>query len=229
MGNGLPGKIVFATGNKGKLREVEMILKDLGQQIVSMKEAGVETEIVEDGKTFEENALIKARAVHALCGGLVLADDSGLEIDYLYREPGVYSARYLGEDTPYEIKNGIILQKMADVGREARSARFVCVIGAVLPDGRELAAGASVEGSIAREAAGEGGFGYDPIFFVEEFGKTMAQLTPEEKNRISHRGKALREMKELLKKEAQAVSARHKAPESPEMKPGSHNYEVNDR
>lgn len=118
---------------------------------------------------------------------------------------------------------------MADVGREARSARFVCVIGAVLPDGRELAAGASVEGSIAREAAGEGGFGYDPIFFVEEFGKTMAQLTPEEKNRISHRGKALREMKELLKKEAQAVSARHKAPESPEMKPGSHNYEVNDR
>ena len=125
MGNGLPGKIVFATGNKGKLREVEMILKDLGQQIVSMKEAGVETEIVEDGKTFEENALIKARAVHALCGGLVLADDSGLEIDYLNREPGVYSARYLGEDTPYEIKNGIILQKMADVGREARSARFV--------------------------------------------------------------------------------------------------------
>ena len=199
MGNGLPGKIVFATGNKGKLREVEMILKDLGQQIVSMKEAGVETEIVEDGKTFEENALIKARAVHALCGGLVLADDSGLEIDYLNREPGVYSARYLGEDTPYEIKNGIILQKMADVGREARSARFVCVIGAVLPDGRELAAGASVEGSIAREAAGEGGFGYDPIFRPVGYARSTAEMTPDEKNAISHRGKSLREFYEKLK------------------------------
>lgn len=201
MGNGLPGRIVFATGNKGKLKEVEMILKDLGRQVVSMKEAGVETEIAENGKTFAENALIKARAVHALCGGMVLADDSGLEIDYLNKEPGVYSARYLGEDTPYEIKNGIILQRLEGVEKEARSARFVCVIGAVLPDGKELTAGASVEGSVAFSAAGEGGFGYDPIFFVDELGKTMAQLTPEEKNRISHRGKALRAMKELLEKQ----------------------------
>lgn len=197
----MPGRIVFATGNKGKLKEVEMILKDLGRQVVSMKEAGVETEIVEDGKTFAENALIKARAVHALCGGLVLADDSGLEIDYLNKEPGVYSARYLGEDTPYEIKNGIILQRLEGVAKEARSARFVCVIGAVLPDGRELSASASVEGSVAFCAAGEGGFGYDPIFFVDELGKTMAELTPEEKNQISHRGKALRAMKELLEKQ----------------------------
>lgn len=179
-----------------------MILKDLGRQVVSMKEAGVETEIVEDGTTFAENAMIKARAVHAVCGGLVLADDSGLEIDCLNKEPGVYSARYLGEDTPYEIKNGIILQRLEGVAKEERSARFVCVIGAVLPDGRELLASASVEGSVAFHAAGEGGFGYDPIFFVDEFGKTMAELTPEEKNQISHRGKALREMKELLRKQA---------------------------
>lgn len=202
MENGLPGRIVFATGNKGKLKEVEMILKDLGRQVVFMKEAGVETEIVEDGTTFAENAMIKARAVHAVCGGLVLADDSGLEIDCLNKEPGVYSARYLGEDTPYEIKNGIILQRLEGVAKEERSARFVCVIGAVLPDGRELLASASVEGSVAFHAAGEGGFGYDPIFFVDEFGKTMAELTPEEKNQISHRGKALREMKELLRKQA---------------------------
>ena len=202
MENGLPGRIVFATGNKGKLKEVEMILKDLGRQVVSMKEAGVETEIVEDGTTFAENAMIKARAVHAVCGGLVLADDSGLEIDCLNKEPGVYSARYLGEDTPYEIKNGIILQRLEGVAKEERSARFVCVIGAVLPDGRELLASASVEGSVAFHAAGEGGFGYDPIFFVDEFGKTMAELTPEEKNQISHRGKALREMKERLRKQA---------------------------
>jgi len=202
MENGLPGRIVFATGNKGKLKEVEMILKDLGRQVVSMKEAGVETEIVEDGTTFAENAMIKARAVHAVCGGLVLADDSGLEIDCLNKEPGVYSARYLGEDTPYEIKNGIILQRLEGVAKEERSARFVCVIGAVLPDGRELLASASVEGSVAFHDAGEGGFGYDPIFFVDEFGKTMAELTPEEKNQISHRGKALREMKELLRKQA---------------------------
>lgn len=202
MENGLSGRIVFATGNKEKLKEVEMILKDLGRQVVSMKEAGVETEIVEDGTTFAENAMIKARAVHAVCGGLVLADDSGLEIDCLNKEPGVYSARYLGEDTPYEIKNGIILQRLEGVAKEERSARFVCVIGAVLPDGRELLASASVEGSVAFHAAGEGGFGYDPIFFVDEFGKTMAELTPEEKNQISHRGKALREMKELLRKQA---------------------------
>ena len=143
MENGLPGRIVFATGNKGKLKEVEMILKDLGRQVVSMKEAGVETEIVEDGTTFAENAMIKARAVHAVCGGLVLADDSGLEIDCLNKEPGVYSARYLGEDTPYEIKNGIILQRLEGVAKEERSARFVCVIGAVLPDGRELLASAT--------------------------------------------------------------------------------------
>ncbi len=202
MGNELPGRIVFATGNKGKLKEVEMILKDLGRQVVSMKEAGVEAEIAEDGKTFAENAMIKARAVHAVCGGLVLADDSGLEIDYLNREPGVYSARYLGEDTPYKIKNEIILQRLEGVAKEARSARFVCVIGAVLPDGRELTASAAVEGSIAFCAAGDGGFGYDPIFFVDEFGRTMAELTPEEKNQISHRGKALREMKELLEEQA---------------------------
>lgn len=202
MRNEQPGRIVFATGNKGKLKEVEMILRDLGRQVVSMKEAGAETEIAEDGTTFAENALIKARAVHAICGGLVLADDSGLEIDYLNKEPGVYSARYLGEDTPYEIKNGIILQRLQGVAKEERSARFVCVIGAVLPDGRELTASASVEGSVAFSAAGEGGFGYDPIFFVDEFGKTMAELTAEEKNRISHRGKALREMKKLLEEQA---------------------------
>lgn len=193
-------RIVFATGNAGKMREVRSILADLGMEIVSMKEAGADISIEENGKTYEENALIKARAVAAVTGDIVLADDSGLEIDYLNREPGVYSARYLGEDTPYSVKNANLVGRLEGVPEEKRTARFVCAIAAVLPDGRELTTRATIEGRIGYGEKGEGGFGYDPIFYVPELGKTTAELTEEEKNQVSHRGKALQLMKEELRK-----------------------------
>jgi XTP/dITP diphosphohydrolase len=193
-------KIIFATGNAGKMREIREILADLGLEILSMKEAGVNVEIEENGTTYEENALIKARAVASLTGELVLADDSGLEIDALGGEPGVYSARYLGEDTPYSVKNADLVSRLEGVPDEERTARFVCAIAAVWPDGRELTTRAAIEGRIGYEEKGEGGFGYDPIFFVPRFGKTTAELTAEEKNKVSHRGKALELMKEELRK-----------------------------
>lgn len=194
------GRIIFATGNAGKMREIRSILADLGMEIVSMKEAGVDVEIEENGSTYEENALIKARAVAAVTGELVLADDSGLEVDRLNKEPGVHSARYMGEDTPYSIKNASLIGRLEGVPEEERTARFVCAIAAVLPDGRELTTRATVEGRIGYEEKGEGGFGYDPIFFVPELGKTTAELSEEEKNLVSHRGKALRLMKEELRR-----------------------------
>ncbi len=193
-------RIIFATGNAGKMREIKAILADLGMEILSMKEAGVAIDIEENGSTYEENALIKARAVAALTGDIVLADDSGLEIDYLNGEPGVYSARYLGEDTSYRVKNANLIERLEGVSDEKRTARFVCAIAAVLPDGRELTTRAAIEGRIGYEEKGEGGFGYDPIFYVPEFGKTTAELTAEEKNQVSHRGKALQLMKEELRK-----------------------------
>ena len=166
-----------------------------------MKEAGVSADIVEDGKTFEENALIKARAICKLAGEMVLADDSGLEIDYLNKEPGIYSARYMGEDTSYHIKNKSLIDRLEGVPDEKRTARFVCAIAAVFPDGKELVVRGTVEGIIGYEEKGENGFGYDPIFYLPERGCTTAELPPEEKNSISHRGNALRLMKELLEKE----------------------------
>ena len=193
-------KIIFATGNKDKLREIKEILSDCDVDIRSMKEAGINVDIVEDGKTFEDNALIKARAIAAHTDAIVLADDSGLEIDYLNKEPGIYSARYLGEDTPYSVKNANLIQRLEGVPEEQRTARFVCAIAAVLPDGRELTTRAAIEGRIGYDEKGKNGFGYDPIFYVPEFGKTTAELTEEEKNQVSHRGKALQLMKEELKK-----------------------------
>lgn len=191
-------RIIFATGNEGKMKEVRMILADLDYEIVSMKEAGVEIEIIEDGETFEENALIKASAIAKETGELVLADDSGLEIDYFDKAPGVYSARYLGEDTPYDIKNGIILERMEGVEEEKRTARFVCVIAAVFPDGTSKTVRGTIEGMIGYESKGENGFGYDPIFYLPEYGCTSAEIPLEEKNKISHRGKALKQIKEFL-------------------------------
>lgn len=193
-------KIIFATSNEGKMKEIRMILADLNREVLSMKEAGIQTDIVEDGKTFEENALIKARTIHKLTGALVLADDSGLEVDYLGGEPGVYSARYMGEDTPYDIKNRSIIDRLDQAEGTKRSARFVCAIAAVFPDGDEAVTLGTIEGEISREPKGDGGFGYDPIFFVPEFGATAAQLTPEQKNQVSHRAKALNEMKEVIRK-----------------------------
>ena len=192
-------QLIFATGNAGKMREIRQIMADMPLEIKSMKEAGVEADIIEDGKTFEENALIKARAIQALAGGIVLADDSGLEVDYMDKMPGIYSARFMGEDTSYDIKNKAIIDALEKADGEARSARFVCAIAAVLPDGSERVVRATMEGRIGYEIAGANGFGYDPIFFLPEYGKTSAELSSEEKNAISHRGKALRLMKEELK------------------------------
>lgn len=195
-------KIIFATGNAGKMREIKDILADVDAEIVSMKEAGITVDIIEDGTTFEENALIKAKTVAKEApGAIVMADDSGLEVDYLDKEPGIYSARYLGEDTSYAIKNQAILDRLAGVPKEKRTARFVCAIAAVLSDGRELVVRENMEGYIGDKIAGENGFGYDPIFCVEEYGCTTAELSEEQKNEISHRGKALRAMKEKLLKE----------------------------
>lgn len=195
-------QILFATGNEGKMREIRSILADTGARILSMKEAGVSIDIEENGTTFAENALIKARAVSAALAkpdSVVLADDSGLVIDALNGEPGIYSARYMGEDTSYEVKNTNLIERLEGVPDEKRTARFVCAIAAVMPDGREFTVQAAIEGRIGYEQKGEGGFGYDPIFYVPEFGKTTAEMTAEEKNRVSHRGKALEQMKEVLK------------------------------
>lgn len=194
-------RIVFATGNQNKMEEIRMILADLGMEIYSMKELGVDIDIVEDGMTFEENAEIKARAVSRyLPNDIVLADDSGLEIDYLDKAPGIFSARFAGEDTSYDVKNRILLDKLEGVPEEERTARFVCVIAAVFPNGQVENVRGTIEGVIAHEIAGENGFGYDPIFYVPECGCTTAQMDPEKKNELSHRGNALRLMREVLEK-----------------------------
>lgn len=194
-------KIIFATGNENKMVEIRMILADCGYEILSMKQAGIDIDVVEDGSTFEENAIIKATAISKCpeaAGCIVLADDSGLEVDYLNKEPGIYSARYEGVDTPYEIKNQIIIDRVAEAKGDERSARFVCAIAAAFPDGHVETRRGTIEGQIAYEPAGENGFGYDPIFYVPEFGKTTAELSPEEKNKVSHRGRALEMIKEVL-------------------------------
>ena len=180
------------------MREIRQILGDIDYEILSMKEAGIDVEIIEDGTTFEENAIIKAKTVMEATGCLVLADDSGLEIDYLNKEPGVLSARYMGENTSYRIKNQILLDRLHGVPAAVRGARFVCVIAAAFPDGKIETRRATIEGRIADEPAGENGFGYDPIFYLPDRGKTTAELSEEEKNEISHRGKALRMIKEIL-------------------------------
>ena len=192
-------RIVFATGNAGKMREVKAILADLNMEVLSMKEVGAVATAEENGTTFTENAIIKAKDIAAkVPDAIVMADDSGLEVDALNKEPGIYSARYLGEDTPYSIKNAVIIERLEGVAQEKRTARFVCAIAAVLPDGTVLTAYETIEGYIGYEERGEGGFGYDPIFMVPELGKSTAELTAEEKNAISHRGKALKAIKAKL-------------------------------
>ena len=187
--------IILASNNKDKVKEVKEILK--GYDIISMKEAGIDVDIEENGTTFEENALIKARAIMKLTGQITMADDSGLEIDYLNKAPGVYSARFMGHDTSYDIKNKALIQKLEGVKGSDRSGRFVCAIAVCFPDGREIVKRGTMEGLIAEEIKGDNGFGYDPIVYLPEYGKTSGELAPEEKNKISHRGKAL----ELIKKE----------------------------
>ena len=193
--------IIFATKNKGKIKEINDILADMDVQVLSMEEAGITADVVEDGTTFEENAIKKATEIMKISGKLTLADDSGLEIDYLDKAPGVYSSRFMGEDTPYLEKNTAILQKLEGVPEEKRTARFVSCIAAAFPDGRVRTCRDTIEGIIGYEIKGSNGFGYDPIFFVPEIGKYLAEISREEKNAISHRGKALRKMKEILKNE----------------------------
>lgn len=190
------------------MKEIREILADLKTEILSMKEAGIVLEIEENGSSFEENAIIKAKAVAAhpnAQGAVVLADDSGLEIDYLNGEPGIYSARYMGEDTSYRIKNQNLIDRLSGVPDEQRTARFVCAIAAVFPDGETVTALGTIEGKIGYEERGTNGFGYDPIFYLPDMSRSTAQLTPEEKNGISHRGNALRQMKQELSKRKENV------------------------
>ena len=193
-------KVIYATGNAGKMKEIRMILSDLDIELLSMKEAGIEVDIVEDGTSFEENAMIKAQTIMELTGEITLADDSGLEVDYLNKEPGIYSARYMGEKTPYNIKNKSIIDRLEGVEGQNRSARFVCVIAAAFPDGNALTTRGTIEGLIGYEEKGDNGFGYDPIVYIPEYDATTAQLSAQIKNTISHRGKALVKMKEKLGK-----------------------------
>jgi XTP/dITP diphosphohydrolase len=192
-------KVIFATGNEGKMKEIREILGDLDIELLSLKDAGISADIEENGNSFEENAEIKATAICKLTGEIVLADDSGLEIDYLNKEPGIYSARYMGEDTSYRIKNANLIQRLEGVPDEKRTARFVCAIAAAFPDGTVKTVRASMEGRIGYEERGTNGFGYDPIFYLPEYGCSSAEISMEEKNKISHRGKALRAIKDQLR------------------------------
>lgn len=196
-------EIVFATGNAGKAREVAMMFSDMDVCVKTLKEADIHADIIEDGKTFMENARIKAETIARFTDKIVLADDSGLVIDYLNGEPGIYSARYMGEDTSYDIKNANILKRMENVPAKERTARFICAMAAVMPDGEVIEAEGVMEGIIGTKSAGTNGFGYDPIFFLPEYEASSAEITPEQKNEISHRGKALRKMQEELRKRIQ--------------------------
>ena len=205
-------KIIFATGNQNKMIEIRMILADLGAEILSQKEAGIDASVVEDGTTFEENALIKARGIAEAArrmpeyqDAVILADDSGLEIDYLGKEPGIYSSRYMGEDTSYDIKNQALLNRLSGVPDEERTARFVCAIAAAFPDGTSQVDRGTMEGIIGHEITGENGFGYDPIFYLPEYGCTSAQLAPEKKNELSHRGEGLRKMRRILEGNSEGI------------------------
>ncbi len=191
-------KIIFATSNEGKMKEIRMILEGVDVEVLSLKQAGIDIEIEETGKTFKENAILKAKTIAKTCGEIVLADDSGLEIDFLNKEPGIYSARYMGDDTSYRVKNANLIERLQGVPDERRTARFVCAIAAVFPNGDIITTQDILEGIIGYEEKGKNGFGYDPIFYLPEYHCTAAELTVEQKNKLSHRGKALQQMKLLF-------------------------------
>ena len=191
-------QVIVATQNIGKVKEIKAVLKDLPVDVKTMSEIGIDMDIEENGTTFEENAIIKAESLTKYTDAIVIADDSGLEIDYLNKEPGVYSARYLGKDTPYTEKNQIILERLEGVEIEKRTARFVCAIAMAMKGEQTQVAVQTLEGYIGYKAEGTNGFGYDPIFYVPEFNKTTASLSMEEKNQISHRAKALQLMKQKI-------------------------------
>ena len=193
-------EILFATSNAGKAKEVQAMFSDLDVDVKTLREEGIDVAIEENGQTFAENALIKAKAIAGMTDKIVLADDSGLVVDYLNGEPGIYSARYMGEDTSYHIKNARILERMEGVPDDQRTARFVCAMAAIMPGGEVICTEGIMEGLIGYEMKGTNGFGYDPIFYLPEYGMTSSEISPEKKNEISHRGKALRKMQDELKK-----------------------------
>lgn len=191
--------IILATKNEGKVREMAEILAPYNISVISQKDAEIDVDVEETGSTFEENAEIKARAVSMLCDSPVLADDSGLCIDYLGGKPGIYSARYGGEKLPYPEKIRGILKEMENA--DDRSARFECAMVLIMPDGRKIAATGAVMGNILHKPEGTGGFGYDSIFYCNEIGKSFGEASDEEKNQVSHRGRALEELcHELIRK-----------------------------
>lgn len=192
-------KIVAATTNKGKIREFQEILGKLGYEVVSMHDEGIDVEVEETGTTFAENALIKARAVALLCDSPVIADDSGLCVDALDGAPGIYSARFAGEEATDKDRNIKLLELMAD--KENRKAHYVASIAFIFPEGREIVTEGIVEGEIMYCEEGNGGFGYDPLFMCTEIGKCFGIATPEEKNAVSHRGRALAKLFDILKEE----------------------------
>ena len=193
-------KIIMATGNANKVKEIRQMLEGSDIEVLSLKDVQIDAEIDENGTTFEENAAIKAETICKLTGQMVMADDSGLEIDALGGEPGIHSSRFMGEDTSYEVKNQNLLDRLAGVAKDKRTARFVCAIAVVMPGGENFTCTGTIEGYIGEEPMGENGCGYDPIFYVDPQGVSTAALTPEEKNAISHRGKAMRAMREELVK-----------------------------
>ncbi len=192
-------KLLLATNNKGKAREYRSLLSGVPFELVTPDEVGINTEVEEVGKSFEENARLKAATLAAESQLLSLADDSGLEVDALGGEPGTLSARYAGEGASDEDRVSYLLTKLEGVPEERRTARFRCVIAIATPEGDVELCSGECEGIIAFEPRGERGFGYDPIFYLPELKKTMAELPPEEKNRISHRGRAARKASQLLK------------------------------
>ncbi len=189
-------EIVLATGNKGKIREFSGLFKGVFGKIISLVDLESPPEVVEDGETFRDNALKKARAVSSYSGKPTLADDSGLEVEALGGRPGVYSARYAGKNATDKDNVEKLLTEMS--GKQDREARFVCCLALVFPDGREIVVHGTSEGVISRDPRGEGGFGYDPIFYLPQYGKTMAEIEPELKNAISHRAQAADNLIKLL-------------------------------
>lgn len=193
-------KIIIATNNQGKVREFKAMLTPLGYEPVSLKDAGIVADVVEDGETFEENAHKKARAIYELCGCPVIADDSGLQVDFLDGAPGIYSARYAGEDATDKERCEKILSELEGVDEGMRSARFMCALYCIIDEEKEFSVTGTLEGFIGTEMRGENGFGYDPIFMVDEE-RSLAEMSAEEKNGISHRAAALKQLTDILRDE----------------------------
>ncbi len=193
-------KVVLASGNKHKFEEIQALVKDYNWQLIPMKDLGISDDIEETADTFEGNALIKAEAVMKQVGEIVIADDSGLEVDALDGSPGVYSARYAGENASFNDNNEKLLMELRDVPKEERGAKFVTALVCLFPDGNKISVRGEVIGQITNEIVGNGGFGYDPLFYVPELKKTYAELSLSDKNAISHRAKALQKLKIELDK-----------------------------